>query len=408
MELDESALQSLIEDYGNVVYSVSYDGGSPGHTGSARVLHCLESYWSCDDNGNFGGPYNDIDEALFDCHIRFGEVDLDVSSSELSSQQIASRLELDCPTGHIVSINEEEWVMDKDGELNLRAENEDEDEDEAEDEDEDEDDIVVYQPLNLPEEEGKERESYIAEVEKQCKDRAKELGLPGLEEQEVAEGINLEMVLIPAGKFVMGSPASEEGRNKHETQHEVTLTKPFYIGKYEVTQEQYEAVMGNNPSNTKGAKLPVTDVSWNDCQEFIKKLNASTKGGYRLPYEAEWEFACRAGTTTAYSFGDKITPKDANYFDSMIGKPVAVGVYKSNAFGLYDMHGNVWEWCNDWYGSLQDGEVTDPTGPATGISRVLRGGSFFYNESIARSSFRSGNAPTDRSYNYGFRLARTP
>ena len=126
MELDESALQSLIEDYGNVVYSVSYDGGSPGHTGSARVLHCLESYWSCDDNGNFGGPYNDIDEALFDCHIRFGEVDLDVSSSELSSQQIASRLELDCPTGHIVSINEEEWVMDKDGELNLCAEDEDE------------------------------------------------------------------------------------------------------------------------------------------------------------------------------------------------------------------------------------------------------------------------------------------
>ena len=141
MELDQSALQSLIEANGNEVYTVSYDGGSPGHTGNAGVIHCLDSYWSYDDNGNFGGPYNDIDEALFDCHIGFGEVDLSVTSSELSSKQIASRLELDCSTGHSVCLNEEEWVMDKDGELNLRAEekNEDEDEDDDEDEDEDED-----------------------------------------------------------------------------------------------------------------------------------------------------------------------------------------------------------------------------------------------------------------------------
>ena len=141
MELDQSALQSLIEANGNEVYTVSYDGGSPGHTGNAGVIHCLDSYWSYDDNGNFGGPYNDIDEALFDCHIGFGEVDLSVTSSELSSKQIASRLELDCSAGHSVVINEEEWVMDKDGELNLRAEekNEDEDEDDDEDEDEDED-----------------------------------------------------------------------------------------------------------------------------------------------------------------------------------------------------------------------------------------------------------------------------
>ena len=145
MELDQSALQSLIEANGNEVYTVSYDGGSPGHTGNAGVIHCLDSYWSYDDNGNFGGPYNDIDEALFDCHIGFGEVDLSVSSSELSSQQIASRLDLDCSTGPSVSINEEEGVMDKDGELNLRAEEEEEEdeeedeEDEEEDEDEDED-----------------------------------------------------------------------------------------------------------------------------------------------------------------------------------------------------------------------------------------------------------------------------
>lgn len=135
MELDQSALQSLIEANGNEVYTVSYDGGSPGHTGNAGVVHCLDSYWSYDDNGNFGGPYNDIDEALFDCHIGFGEVDLTVTSSELSSQQIASRLELDCSAGHSVSINEEEWVMDKDGELILHTKDKDEDED-AEDEDE--------------------------------------------------------------------------------------------------------------------------------------------------------------------------------------------------------------------------------------------------------------------------------
>lgn len=140
MELDQAALQSLIEANGNEVYTVSYDGGSPGHTGNAGVVHCLDSYWSYDDNGNFGGPYNDIDEALFDCHIGFGEVDLSISSSELSSEQIASRLELECSTGHIVSINEEEWMMGKDGELILRAEDEeDKEEDKEEDEDEDED-----------------------------------------------------------------------------------------------------------------------------------------------------------------------------------------------------------------------------------------------------------------------------
>ena len=187
-----------------------------------------------------------------------------------------------------------------------------------------------------------------------------------------------------------------------------TLTKPFYMGKHEVTQEQWEAVMGSNPSSkTRGAKLQVTDVSWEDCQEFIEKLNASTKGGYRLPYEAEWEFACRAGTTTAYSFGDEITPKDANYSDSKLGKPVAVGNYRPNAFGIYDMHGNVWEWCEDWYGDYPAGAVTDPRGPGTGEYCVLRGGSFDFSGSSARSSYRGGSTPTVRFNNYGFRLART-
>lgn len=226
---------------------------------------------------------------------------------------------------------------------------------------------------------------------------------------DFGKDVKLEMVLVPAGKFKMGSPESEKDRSKFETQHEVTLTKPFYMGKYEVTQEQWEAVMGDNQSSTKGAKLPVTDVSWEDCQEFIKKLNASTKGGYRLPYEAEWEFACRAGTSTAYSFGDAITPKDANYRGSKIGEPVAVGSYKPNAFGIYDMHGNVWEWCENWYGDYPAGAVTDPKGAATGKGRVLRGGAFYVGESIARSSFRYNfYLPSLRNNSHGFRLARTP
>ena len=228
---------------------------------------------------------------------------------------------------------------------------------------------------------------------------------------DLGKDVPLEMVLIPAGKFKMGSPTSPTV----EKQHEVTLTKSYYMGKYEVTQEQYKAVMGKNPSTTKGAKLPVTDLSWEDCQDFIKKLNAKTNGGYRLPSESEWEYACRAGTTTGYSFGDKITPLDANYKESKLDEPVAVGSYQPNAFGLYDMHGNVWEWCEDRHGEYPKVAVTDPKGPATGYGRVLRGGSFNLNASRARSSCRDCYSTTNRSsYKlsyltdvYGFRLART-
>ena len=236
---------------------------------------------------------------------------------------------------------------------------------------------------------------------------AQKMKLGKIEVINLGENLKLEMVLIPAGKFMMGSPASEKGRNENETQHEVTLTKPFYMGKYEVTQEQWFEIMGGNPSKEKGRMLPVTNVSWNDCQDFIKKLNAKTNGGYRLPTEAEWEYACRAGTTTKYSVGDKITPKDANYRDSKIGEPVAVGSYKPNAFGLYDMHGNVWEWCEDWHDDYPAGAVTDPKGPATGSVRVLRGGSFNFYVWNTRSSFRRNNSPTYRSSIVGFRLART-
>ena len=226
-------------------------------------------------------------------------------------------------------------------------------------------------------------------------------------EIELSKGISLEMVLIPAGKFKMGSPASEKGRGNFEKQHEVTLTNSFYMGKYQVTQEQWDGVLGNNSSiKTTGAMLPVTNVSWEDCQEFIKKLNTKTNGGYRLPTEAEWEYACRAGTTTAYSFGDKITPRDANYKDSKIGKPVAVGSYKPNAFGLYDMHGNVWEWCEDWYGDYPTSAGIDPRRPEAKESHVLRGGSFCSDVSRVRSSLRYNVTPTFRYDDFGFRLVR--
>jgi len=226
---------------------------------------------------------------------------------------------------------------------------------------------------------------------------------------DLGKDVKLNLLLIPAGKFKMGSPASEVGRKSDEKQHDVTLTKPFYMGKYEVTQAQWEAVMGKNPSTNKGAMLPVTDVSWKDCQDFIKKLNAKTNGDYRLPTESEWEYACRAGTTTAYSFGDKITPKDANFNESKIHKTVAVGSYKPNAFGLYDMHGNVWEWCEDRLEEYPFA-ATDPKGPAEGNThRVLRGGSLIHDVSFARSSRRYDYyLPTDRNRYTGFRLVRNP
>ncbi|RLT20861.1 MAG: hypothetical protein DWI28_00430 [Planctomycetota bacterium] len=224
---------------------------------------------------------------------------------------------------------------------------------------------------------------------------------------ELGKGINLEMVLIPAGKFIMGSPVSEKNHRKDETEHEVTLTKSYYIGKYEVTQEQWQEVMGNNPSKIKGAKLPVTEVSWLDCQEFIKKLNAKTNGGYRLPTEAEWEYACRAGTNTAYSYGDSITKNDANVIWGTSTK--MVGSYKPNAFGLYDMHGNVWEWCEDWKADYPKESVIDPKGPATGQYRVLRGGSFSGAGSHSRAANWWGTLPATKENDYlGFRLARTP
>ena len=224
---------------------------------------------------------------------------------------------------------------------------------------------------------------------------------------DLGKGIKLEMELIPAGKFMMGSPETEKNRADDEFQHEVTITKPFYIGKYEVTQEQWKAVMGINPSEIKGAKLPLTNVSWVMCQDFIKKLNDKTNGGYRLPTEAEWEYACRGETTTIYFFGNEITPKDANFGGSNLGKAVPVASKKANAYGLHDMHGNIWEWCEDWYGAYPEGKATDPKGVEVGDKRVVRGGSFYDAESDARSSNRYAVGPSTRNGYIGLRLVRT-
>ena len=245
------------------------------------------------------------------------------------------------------------------------------------------------------------------------------VNLEKIEVVDLGKDVKLEMVLIPAGKFIRGSnknpvdPFSNieviQPPKNEVPQHEVTLTKPFYMGKYEVTQEQWFELMGENPSSNKARKLPVTNVSWHDCHEFIKKLNEKTKGAYRLPTEGEWEYACRAGTSTTFSYGDYITRSDANISDntSRSGYIKAAGSYKPNAFGLYDMHGNVNEWCEDWYGEYPFA-VTDPKGPAKGNSRVLRGGSFYENASFTRSSCRLYSTPTSRNFVTGFRLVRTP
>ena len=203
----------------------------------------------------------------------------------------------------------------------------------------------------------------------------------------LGEDLSIDLVLVPPGKFLMGTKEKpfdpftnnkpEQSLTNEQPQHEVIISKPFYLGKYEITQEQWYKIMNTNPSVVKGRTLPVTNISFKECKEFIKKLNNNSPREFRLPTEAEWEYSCRAGTTTAYSFGDEITPKDANYIDSNIGTPVAVGSYKPNAFGLYDMHGNVSEICNDWYGPYTKTTQTDPFGPNNGDERVVRGGSYF-------------------------------
>jgi formylglycine-generating enzyme required for sulfatase activity len=257
-----------------------------------------------------------------------------------------------------------------------------------------------------------------------------------------------EMAALPGGTFLMGSPASEAGRNSNETQHQVTVSG-FFMGKYEVTQKEWTAVMGSNPSGFKGDNLPVESVSWYDVIEYCNKrsikegltpaytIDKSRRdpnnkheydnvkwavtwnrggNGYRLPTEAEWEYACRAGSTAPFSTGSNITTSQANYDGNNPYNGNAAGVYRvktwevgsgaANAWGLYDMHGNVWEWCWDWFGDYGSGAQSDPSGAVSGSNRVLRGGGWRSDARYLRSAFRDSNTPEIRYYNYGFRLVR--
>ena len=237
--------------------------------------------------------------------------------------------------------------------------------------------------------------------------------------KEITNSIGMKLVLIPKGTFMMGSPESEERRDKNETQHEVTISKDYYLGVYEVTQAQYEKVMGKNPSHFQGAEvgnenadLPVEKVSWEDAVEFCKKLSElpeEKKAGrvYRLPTEAEWEYACRAGSKAAYSFDDEegLLPEYGWFNRNSSDRTHTVGLLEPNAWGLYDMHGNVWEWCSDWYEEYPKGAVSDPTGPKEGSFRVNRGGCWFDFAANCQSADRSWFNPSLRFDSLGFRLA---
>jgi formylglycine-generating enzyme required for sulfatase activity len=213
----------------------------------------------------------------------------------------------------------------------------------------------------------------------------------------LGEGVEMEMVWCPPGTFMMGSPMEEIGRDRDETQHNVTLTKGFWLAKTEVTQKQWKSVMGNNPSINLGDDFPVEQVSWEDAQMFC------LKAGLRLPTEAQWEYACRAGTERAYAGSRKLDEMGWND-----GKVHFVGKKKPNAWGLYDMHGNVSEWCADWYGEYPSGAVTDPKGAASGRERVCRGGGYHSTEGHCRSAYRESFGPSSRFSDLGFRSASIP
>jgi len=233
-----------------------------------------------------------------------------------------------------------------------------------------------------------------------------------IEETLTSPTLGAKFVLIPSGTFMMGSHPDESGRGLGETQHQVTIRRHFYMQTTEVTQGQWQKVMGNNPSHFSGwfskcDDCPVEQVSWNDVQEFIRKLN-SMEGTdrYGLPTEAQWEYAARAGTTTRFHTGNSDDDLSrAGWYGGNSGSTThPVGQKTPNAWGLYDMHGNVWEWVQDWKGDYPAGSVTDPEGPLSGLYRVLRGGSWDNDAGFCFSANRPGNDPGDRGSDMGFRL----
>jgi formylglycine-generating enzyme required for sulfatase activity len=253
-------------------------------------------------------------------------------------------------------------------------------------------------------------------VRQQSKGRAASGAAPRQLAVDLGKGVKLEMVLVPAGEFLMGSPDSDEiALAPEKPQHRVRISKPFYLGKYEVTQQQWQALVDRNPSAFKNPQNPVDSVSWEDCQIFLARLNEKIGGKYGefgLPTEAQWEYACRAGTTTRWSFGDNDLVLDEHaWYSSNSGDTThPVGEKKPNAWGLYDMQGNVWEWCSDWYRE-DDYKLSprkDPTGATSGPRRVLRGGSYNDIASNVRSARRMSSQPTNRYNNDGFRVLMAP
>jgi formylglycine-generating enzyme required for sulfatase activity len=244
------------------------------------------------------------------------------------------------------------------------------------------------------------------------------------EEKTFRNSSGMEFVKVSAGTFIMGSPPDEASRSKGEVQHQVTISRPFYMQTTEVTLKQWWAVMGKKFFGARKGKdnMPVTDVSWIDCTRFIKKLNKKDEGTYRLPYEAEWEYACRAGTTTVFSWGNTIDCSKAMYANKSLGLnecmeyyqskglpvngPAPVKSFPPNAWGIHDMHGNVWEWCQDWFNPYPLTPVTDPTGSETGTKRIRRGGSWFKYGYSCRSANRNYGNPATRFQTTGFRVVR--
>jgi len=236
---------------------------------------------------------------------------------------------------------------------------------------------------------------------------------------EIGEGVVIDFKLIPAGTFVMDSPPTELGRSGDEAPRtRVELTRPYYMSKTEITQLQYDLLMPEDPSDPLGGNYPVNNVTWDEAMEFCKRLTDRERAAgrlakdeaYRLPTEAEWERACRAGTDTRFSFGGV----DAELVDhgwcivNSAEKPHVVALKQPSPWGLYDMHGNVWEWCLDWYAPQHPGgKASDPAGPRKGVTRVLRGGSWAEPPSKCRSASRSSTAPKYTSPMIGFRIVRT-
>jgi formylglycine-generating enzyme required for sulfatase activity len=231
------------------------------------------------------------------------------------------------------------------------------------------------------------------------------------------KGVTQRFRWIAPGAFLMGSPEDEPERYSNETQHRVTLTQGYWLADSTCTQALWRAVMGSNPSRFQDDEQnPVEQVSWNDVQQFIDKLNGLIPNlNARLPTEAQWEYACRAGTTTPFSFGKNITPEQVNYDGNYPYAGGKAGLYREktvpvkslppNPWGLYEMHGNVWEWCNDWFGDYPSAPVIDPVGLSTGVYRVLRGGSWSLNGRRVRSAYRDRDEPVNCYYDIGFRLS---